>query len=294
MLSNKQTDNLLIKLVYFFLLLMLAYIYYTELYILYILWLPAAYFGIGSVYVLTGKAPNNYAFPLSFYANVFLAIACIPYIDLLYYLYNVSILWFTLSILIVLLTLTFGGYIAHIIKMILLALVFVSMPLFIKESEWAKWHHTTAKQTLTITGIVPKNLIYERYHCGKKTPCEANYLIIDKVKLSCFYGRKDEWVIDKWTCQDIFDYIGQKAHFTYLPDDEYRNRIFSIQINGKELLSHEQAIEFYTEQFHQFWRNFFSGIFLITLPFVMFYFWARKMIFRQPEPHSPNPKDNKK
>lgn len=127
-----------------------------------------------------------------------------------------------------------------------------------------------ANKTQSISGSIPKDILEISRHKYYKI-----YFVFNEMKFDCAYNVP-------FLCRgrDVFQYANQHAQIHYILENNepQRARIVSVQVGDKIVWSPEQTLAWYEAREQKIWREFLGGLLLIGLPFLLLYFWARKIV----------------
>lgn len=248
---------------------------FGALFCLFLLTIPAWVMAL----VISGSISGAEEFPRS--PHIFWVAAVCPFIDVLFELNGnqINSVWHWLYYFVffaILFANVIRKKIKHIQSITVLLLVSATIQLY-----FADWGHRThqGNPIHSISGSIPKTVLEEKRAKGGAD----YYLVINNQKFECSPNLVEKSAKDKLLCQDIYSHDGKMAHIDYIFDKKAEKSILSVRVGQHHLWTNEQAHEFYRQKYELFWREFYGGILLITLPFVLFYFWAQKIMFRQPE-----------
>lgn len=143
----------------------------------------------------------------------------------------------------------------------------------------------TRKQTLIQNQTIEiiKSPIPDEPLREKRPKTTIYFFSVNGIRFQCQNEADKQTNMDKLLCQDIYQYAGQPAQIRYVIDKhiisvEQVARIVSVQIGEKTLWQPEQTLAWYEAREQKIWREFLGGLLLISLPFLLLYFWARKIV----------------
>lgn len=119
-----------------------------------------------------------------------------------------------------------------------------------------------------------------------KQPRRIDYAFsVNGIRFECKDDERKRTAMDTLLCRDIYQYAGQPVTMYYILEnhlftDKQKPRMVSLHVNGKQMWSPEHTLAHYVAREQQVWREFRYGLLLISLPFLLLYCWARKIVFQ--------------
>lgn len=135
---------------------------------------------------------------------------------------------------------------------------------------------------LVVSTNIPEERLRTGKVCRKYCHYEDEYFVAQNVFFKCKPDR-DNMKMDKFLCHDVYQYAGKNATVSYILRENHKPRLVQIFVEDKPIWLPSDTLRWYQKKKTDFWRRLILGLFLISLPSVLLYFWAGKIVIEHKE-----------